>query len=108
MAKEKDFIQVFEDFKDTDVWKKMCEYLDGRVETRTKVLQGLTGDMGIDFDTRYSTHDLMRSEIRFIELIMKKIPDEIIREELNKKQQEEEQKLVDAQAEINALSDMVS
>ena len=108
MAKEKDYVKLFEWFKDTDIRKKILEYLEGRVSMRVEVLKGKTGELGVDFDTRYSQHDLMRSEVRFIENVMMNIPEEIIAQELNKQKQAEAEKLEEAQAEVEALSELVS
>lgn len=106
MAKEKDLISLFENFKDTEIRKTMLEYLERRVDMRAEVLKWKTGELGLDFDQRYSNHDIMRSEIRFIENVMMKIPDEIIAQEEIKKREKEAEELAIAEAEVNALSEM--
>lgn len=39
MAKEKDLISLFENFKDTEIRKTMLEYLERRVDMRAEVLK---------------------------------------------------------------------
>jgi len=50
---------------------------------------------------------MLRSEVRFIELVMKKIPDEIIQEEKQKQLQKEAEELSNTQAQIDDLAEMV-
>ncbi len=107
MAKTKDVLSMMEGFKETDIRKLMLEYLDGRLEMRKTILCWLTGEIGKDFDTHYSYHDMLRSEVRFIELVMKKIPDEIIQEEKQKQLQKEAEELSNTQAQIDDLAEMV-
>lgn len=108
MAARRDLRDVMEEFKSTVIWKEMCKYLDWYIENRTRVLQWLTGDLGLDFDLKYSKHDLMRSDIRFIELVLKKLPDVIIEEENNRILNEEWMKESWIQEQVDALSEMVS
>lgn len=106
MAQRRDLIDLMEDFKSTRIWKEILKHLDEAVERRKNVLAWLTGEMGLDFDLKYSAHDLMRADIRFIELMMKKIPDNIIEEENNRIINEEAMKASEIQENVDALADM--
>lgn len=107
MSKEKDIIAIMEWFKDTDVWKIMCEYLDNYKQNRVNVLLGLTGELALDFEQHYSKHDLMRSDIRLIELVFKKLPEVIIEEEQLKRNQKSMEEEANVQAQIDAMSELV-
>lgn len=93
-------------FQDTDVWKIMCDYLDNYVENRKKTLIGLTGELGIDFDTKYSQHDLWRSDIRLLELVFKRLPEVIIAAEEMKAKQALQEEETQIQAQLDAMSSL--
>lgn len=106
MAKRRDLAELMEEFKESRVWKEIVEYLDAYVDLRGKELIGLTGNLGLDFDQKYSNHDLVRANLRFIELVMKKIPDEIIEEENRKEMMKEMEAASQIQENVDAFTEM--
>lgn len=42
MTKSKDYVQLFEGFQETDIRKKMTEYLDKCVKDRANIVMGLS------------------------------------------------------------------
>jgi hypothetical protein len=109
MTKSKDYVKLFEGFQNTDIRTKMVEYLDKCVKDRANIVMGLSAaaQAGTDFDKVYSYHDTIRDQIRFIELVMKNIPDTIIKQERARLLMEEQAQLDEAQKEVEALTEMV-
>ena len=105
MAK-KALVDALESLKDSDAWKAIVEDLDRSQKFRENQIFGYTGDMlGLDFQQIYSQHDLIRSELRFIEIV-KHIPEKLINMEKEKMAKEEIVAASEIQENIDALSEL--
>jgi len=92
---------------ESEARKAVVEDLNRSQKFRENQIFGYTGDMlGLDLAQHYSQHDLIRSELRFIEIV-KHIPQKLIEMEKEKIAQQEVVEEVKIQENLDALSDML-
>lgn len=105
MAK-KALVDALESLKESDAWKAIVEDLERSQKFRENQIFGYTGDMlGLDLMQTFSQHDLLRSELRFIEIV-KHIPEKLINMEKEKIAKEEIVAASEIQENLDALSEM--
>lgn len=109
MTKSKDYVAMMENFQETDIRKKITEYLDKCIKDRANIVMWLSAasHAGDDFDKVYSYHDTIRDQIRFIEMVMKNVPDTIVKQERARLLMEEQMMLEEQAREVESLTDMV-
>jgi len=98
--------EALENLKSTDAWKAILDDLDVSTKYRKDNLLWFNADMlWLDFEQKFSQHDLWRSELRWIEFL-RNMPDKIIAMEELKEQKDGEIKESEIQENIDALEGM--
>lgn len=105
MAK-KSLVDALEGMIASDARKAVVEDLQRSQKFRENQVFGYTGDMlGLDFEQHFSQHDLIRSELRFIEIV-KHIPEKLINMEKQKIAEQEVMDAAEIQQNLDALGDL--
>lgn len=105
MAK-KALLDALESLIESDAWNAVVEDLNRSQKFRENQIFGYTGDMlGLDLAQHFSQHDLIRSELRFIEIV-KHIPEKLINMEKERIAQQEMVDEAEIQQNLDALGDL--